>query len=84
MSYKRSPLLIQKRLTKKEKNKIIKSLKESFKEASKECDTSPCLYRGCELWGWCKDCKGWHNGCSARLPECIFKNKDGTWREDEY
>jgi len=48
-------------------------LKRDFVKVREELDASPCRYRGCELFAWCETCNGWHDGCTARRPEALYK-----------
>ena len=77
-------MIKQKKLNDETRKRYIKELKETLKKIEKELKESPCYYRGCELWYDCEKCDGFKDGCSARLPEIIFKNKNGTWRKDVY
>ena len=71
-------------LTETTKKRMIQELKQAFKQIGAKLEKSPCFYRGCRLWYDCKTCDGFKKDCTARLPEAIFKNKDGTWRKDVY
>ena len=73
---------MSKRLSRMEIQQIKHDLQVDFEKAGVACDTSPCIYRGWEQMAWCKDCKGWHEGCEARVPEVLYKNPDGSWRDD--
>lgn len=81
--YRINEKLIFKRLTEEERNLRINELRKKCVEIQKELDKSPCYYRGCELWLDCRTCNGFKKDCSARLPECIFKDKNGNWIDED-
>jgi len=63
--------------------KIAASLKLDIEETRRQLAASPCYYRGCKLFAWCIDCNGWHEGCEARRPELLYKNANGTWKDED-
>jgi len=63
--------------------KLAASLILSVAEVKQELDASPCIYRGCEIFAWCENCKGWRPGCTARRPDRLYQNADGTWLDSD-
>jgi len=69
-------------LSDEERLEMIASLRDAFYKIHLKLLSSPCVYRGSKLWYNCSTCNGWKDGCTARLPEELFKDEHGRWRKD--